>query len=144
MTPCGLRVGRSDHRPRPRPTGPSIALNIAAIPRELLESELFGHEKGAFTGATAQRKGRFEQAHGGTLFLDEIGDMPAELQTRLLRVLSDGRFYRVGAPDQPAGAGGLIAATNRSRRICASVPPPTRISKPASRPGPSARTCSIA
>lgn len=84
------------HRHSPREARPFIALNTAAIPHELLESELFGHEKGAFTGATAQRTGRFEQANGGTLFLDEIGDMPAELQTRLLRVLSDGVFYRVG------------------------------------------------
>jgi two-component system, NtrC family, nitrogen regulation response regulator GlnG len=84
------------HRHSPRVDKPFIALNTAAIPHELLESELFGHEKGAFTGATAQRIGRFEQANGGTLFLDEIGDMPADLQTRLLRVLSDGVFYRVG------------------------------------------------
>jgi len=84
------------HRHSPRSEKSFIALNTAAIPHELLESELFGHEKGAFTGATAQRTGRFEQANGGTLFLDEIGDMPADLQTRLLRVLSDGEFYRVG------------------------------------------------
>ncbi len=89
-------VARALHRHSPRADKPFIALNTAAIPRELLESELFGHERGAFTGATAQRAGRFEQAHGATLFLDEIGDMPAELQTRLLRVLADGEFYRVG------------------------------------------------
>lgn len=89
-------VARALHRHSPRAQAPFIALNTAAIPRDLLESELFGHEKGAFTGATAQRIGRFEQAHHGTLFLDEIGDMPAELQTRLLRVLADGEFYRVG------------------------------------------------
>ena len=89
-------VARALHKHSPRSAGSFIALNTAAIPRELLESELFGHEKGAFTGANAQRIGRFEQANGGTLFLDEIGDMPLELQTRLLRVLADGEFYRVG------------------------------------------------
>ncbi len=89
-------VARALHRHSPRAANPFIALNMAAIPRDLLESELFGHEKGAFTGAQNQRQGRFEQANGGSLFLDEIGDMPAELQTRLLRVLSDGEFYRVG------------------------------------------------
>ena len=106
-------VARALHRHSPRADGPFIALNIAAIPRELLESELFGHEKGAFTGAAAQRKGRFEQAHAGTLFLDEIGDMPAELQTRLLRVLSDGRFYRVGGHEQVETDVRIIAATNQ-------------------------------
>jgi two-component system nitrogen regulation response regulator GlnG len=89
-------VALSLHRHSPRSGKPFIALNTAAIPRELLESELFGHEKGSFTGAQALRRGRFEQADGGTLFLDEIGDMPSELQTRLLRVLADGEFYRVG------------------------------------------------
>ncbi|KAF0192245.1 MAG: nitrogen regulation protein NR(I) [Gammaproteobacteria bacterium] len=89
-------VARALHRHSPRSGGQFIALNMAAIPRELLESELFGHERGAFTGAQTQRRGRFEQADGGTLFLDEIGDMPADLQTRLLRVLADGEFYRVG------------------------------------------------
>ena len=89
-------VAQALHRHSPRAKKPFIALNTAAIPKDLLESELFGHERGSFTGAQAQRLGRFEQADGGTLFLDEIGDMPAELQTRLLRVLSDGEFYRVG------------------------------------------------
>ena len=89
-------VAHALHRHSPRTHAPFIALNTAAIPRELLESELFGHERGAFTGAQSQRLGRFEQADGGTLFLDEIGDMPPELQTRLLRVLADGEFYRVG------------------------------------------------
>ena len=84
------------HAHSPRSANPFIAINTAAIPKDLLESELFGHEKGAFTGATAQRLGRFEQANGGTLFLDEIGDMPADLQTRLLRILAQGEFYRVG------------------------------------------------
>ena len=106
-------VAHALHRHSPRAKGPFIALNIAAIPRELLESELFGHEKGSFTGAATQRKGRFEQAHGGTLFLDEIGDMPAELQTRLLRVLSDGRFYRVGGHEQVETDVRIIAATNQ-------------------------------
>jgi len=89
-------VAKALHTHSPRCNAPYIEINTAAIPKDLLESELFGHEKGAFTGAYAQRKGRFEQAHHGTLFLDEIGDMPTELQTRLLRVLSEGEFYRVG------------------------------------------------
>ena len=93
-------VARALHRHSPRgelgTKGPFIAINTAAIPKDLLESELFGHERGAFTGAQTMRRGRFEQADGGTLFLDEIGDMPFDLQTRLLRVLSDGHFYRVG------------------------------------------------
>jgi len=106
-------VARALHRHSPRAKGPFVAINIAAIPRELLESELFGHEKGAFTGATAQRKGRFEQASGGTLFLDEIGDMPVELQTRLLRVISDGKFFRVGGHEQIETDIRLITATNQ-------------------------------
>jgi len=89
-------VARALHRHSPRAAKPFVAINTAAMPKDLLESELFGHERGAFTGAQAMRRGRFEQAEGGTLFLDEIGDMPSELQTRLLRVLSDGTFYRVG------------------------------------------------
>jgi two-component system nitrogen regulation response regulator GlnG len=89
-------VAQALHRHSPRANKPFIALNMAAIPKDLMESELFGHEKGAFTGASAQRRGRFEQANGGSLFLDEIGDMPADTQTRLLRVLADGEFYRVG------------------------------------------------
>ncbi len=97
-------VARALHRHSPRADKPFVAINTAAMPRDLLESELFGHERGAFTGAQALRRGRFEQAEGGTLFLDEIGDMPAELQTRLLRVLSDGNFYRVGG-HQPIRAG---------------------------------------
>ncbi|NOZ11945.1 MAG: nitrogen regulation protein NR(I) [Gammaproteobacteria bacterium] len=101
------------HNHSPRVSSPFIAINIAAIPKELLESELFGHEKGAFTGAQTQRKGRFEQAQTGTLFLDEIGDMPAELQTRLLRVLSEGKFYRVGGHDQVEADVRIIAATNQ-------------------------------
>jgi len=107
-------VARALHRHSPRADGPFIAINIAAIPKELLESELFGHEKGAFTGAAAQRKGRFEQAHGGTLFLDEIGDMPVDLQTRLLRVLSEGKFYRVGGHEQIETDVRLITATNQN------------------------------
>ncbi|MGZ8196977.1 MAG: nitrogen regulation protein NR(I) [Burkholderiales bacterium] len=106
-------VANALHRHSPRAARPFIAINTAAIPRELLESELFGHERGAFTGAQAQRRGRFEQAEGGTLFLDEIGDMPQELQTRLLRVLSDGNFYRVGG-HQPIKANvRVIAATHQ-------------------------------
>ena len=107
-------VAHALHENSPRAEGPFIALNMAAIPRELLESELFGHEKGAFTGAQAQRKGRFEQAHTGTLFLDEIGDMPADLQTRLLRVLSDGHFYRVGGHEPIKADVRIIAATHQN------------------------------
>ncbi|OGI63659.1 MAG: nitrogen regulation protein NR(I) [Candidatus Muproteobacteria bacterium RBG_16_60_9] len=107
-------VARALHNHSPRTGKQFIAINIAAVPSELLESELFGHERGAFTGATAQRQGRFEQANGGTLFLDEIGDMPTELQTRLLRVLSDGKFYRVGGHDQVATDVRIIAATNQN------------------------------
>ena len=106
-------VARALHRHSPRATGEFIALNTAAIPRELLESELFGHERGAFTGAQARRLGRFEQADGGTLFLDEIGDMPAELQTRLLRVLADGEFYRVGGHMPVRVDVRIIAATHQ-------------------------------
>jgi two-component system nitrogen regulation response regulator GlnG len=106
-------VARALHRHSPRAAKPFIAINTAAIPKELLESELFGHERGAFTGAQNMRRGRFEQAEGGTLFLDEIGDMPADLQTRLLRVLSDGNFYRVGG-HQPIKANvRIIAATHQ-------------------------------
>ena len=101
------------HRHSSRAAKPFVAINTAAMPKDLLESELFGHERGAFTGAQAMRRGRFEQAEGGTLFLDEIGDMPAELQTRLLRVLSDGQFYRVGG-HQPIKANvRVIAATHQ-------------------------------
>jgi two-component system nitrogen regulation response regulator GlnG len=106
-------VARALHRHGPRATKPFIAINTAAIPKDLLESELFGHERGAFTGAQAQRRGRFEQAEGGTLFLDEIGDMPADLQTRLLRVLSDGNFYRVGGQAPIKANVRVIAATHQ-------------------------------
>ncbi|MHB1566439.1 MAG: nitrogen regulation protein NR(I) [Acidiferrobacter sp.] len=106
-------VARALHNHSPRTRNAFIALNIAAIPAGLLESELFGHERGAFTGALAQRRGRFEQADGGTLFLDEIGDMPAELQTRLLRVLSDGQFYRVGGCEKIHTNVRVIAATHQ-------------------------------
>ena len=106
-------VARALHRHSPRAAKPFVAINTAAMPKDLLESELFGHERGAFTGAQAMRRGRFEQAEGGTLFLDEIGDMPADLQTRLLRVLSDGQFYRVGG-HQPLRANvRVIAATHQ-------------------------------
>jgi len=107
-------VALSLHKHSPRANQAFIALNTAAIPKELLESELFGHEKGAFTGAQALRKGRFEQADGGTLFLDEIGDMPAELQTRLLRVLADGVFYRVGGHTPIKVNVRVIAATHQN------------------------------
>ena len=106
-------VARALHRHSPRAGQPFIALNTAAIPKDLLESELFGHERGAFTGAQAMRRGRFEQAEGGTLFLDEIGDMPADLQTRLLRVLSDGHFYRVGGQQSIKANVRVIAATHQ-------------------------------
>jgi two-component system nitrogen regulation response regulator GlnG len=106
-------VARALHRHSPRMDKPFIALNMAAIPRDLLESELFGHERGAFTGAQSRRVGRFEQADGGTLFLDEIGDMPAELQTRLLRVLADGEFFPVGAHTPTKVDVRIIAATHQ-------------------------------
>ena len=107
-------VARALHRHSPRQSEPFIALNMAAIPRELMESELFGHEKGAFTGANSLRRGHFEQADGGTLFLDEIGDMPAETQTRLLRVLADGGFYRVGGHTPVQVDVRIIAATHQN------------------------------
>ncbi len=106
-------VAQALHNHSPRRDKPFIALNMAAIPRDLMESELFGHEKGAFTGASSQRAGRFEQADGGTLFLDEIGDMPAETQTRLLRVLADGEFYRVGGHTPVKVDVRIIAATHQ-------------------------------
>jgi len=107
-------VARALHRHSARAAKPFIAINTAAMPKDLLESELFGHERGSFTGAQQQRRGRFEQAEGGTLFLDEIGDMPAELQTRLLRVLSDGSFYRVGGHQQMKTNVRVIAATHQN------------------------------
>ncbi len=107
-------IARSIWAHSQRSKAPYVAINMGAIPRELLESELFGHEKGAFTGATAQRIGRFEQAHGGTIFLDEIGEMPMELQTALLRVLSNGTFYRVGGQRPIEANVRVIAATNRN------------------------------
>jgi len=107
-------VARALHMHSPRADKAFIALNTAAIPRDLLESEFFGHEKGAFTGATARRSGRFEQADGGTLFLDEIGDMPADMQTRLLRVLADGEFYRVGGHTPIKVNVRIIAATHQA------------------------------
>ncbi|MGM0593042.1 MAG: nitrogen regulation protein NR(I) [Pseudomonadota bacterium] len=112
-------VAHALHRHSPRRDRPFIALNTAAIPKDLLESELFGHERGAFTGAQSTREGRFEQADGGTLFLDEIGDMPAELQTRLLRVLADGEFYRVGGRAPIKVDVRVIAATHQDleRRV---------------------------
>jgi len=106
-------VARALHKHSPRASGPFIAINTAAIPKDLLESELFGHERGAFTGAQTMRRGRFEQAEGGTLFLDEIGDMPFDLQTRLLRVLSDGHFYRVGGHSAVKANVRVIAATHQ-------------------------------
>ena len=106
-------VARALHKHSPRSNGPFVAINTAAIPKDLLESELFGHERGAFTGAQTMRRGRFEQAEGGTLFLDEIGDMPFDLQTRLLRVLSDGHFYRVGGHSAVKANVRVIAATHQ-------------------------------
>ena len=106
-------VAQALHRHSPRARQPFIALNMAAIPRDLMESELFGHERGAFTGAQGRREGRFEQADGGTLFLDEIGDMPPELQTRLLRVLADGEFYRIGGHEPVRVEVRIIAATHQ-------------------------------
>ena len=107
-------VAQALHSHSPRINEPFIPLNMAAIPKDLIESELFGHEKGAFTGANAVRQGRFEQAHGGTLFLDEIGDMPLDIQTRLLRVLSDGQFYRVGGHSPVQVDVRIIAATHQN------------------------------
>lgn len=107
-------VARALHKHSPVANGPFVAINTAAIPKDLLESELFGHERGAFTGAQTQRRGRFEQAEGGTLFLDEIGDMPFDLQTRLLRVLSDGHFYRVGGHTAVKSHVRVIAATHQN------------------------------
>ncbi|KPG74756.1 nitrogen regulation protein NR(I) [Pseudomonas libanensis] len=107
-------VAHALHRHSPRAASPFIALNMAAIPKDLMESELFGHEKGAFTGAANLRRGRFEQADGGTLFLDEIGDMPADTQTRLLRVLADGEFYRVGGHTPVKVDVRIIAATHQN------------------------------
>ncbi len=112
-------VAHALHKHSPVAGGPFVAINTAAIPKDLLESELFGHERGAFTGAQTQRRGRFEQAEGGTLFLDEIGDMPFDLQTRLLRVLSDGQFYRVGGHAAVKAHVRVIAATHQDleRRV---------------------------
>ena len=107
-------VARALHRHSPRAAGPFIAINTAAIPKDLLESELFGHERGAFTGAQSSRRGRFEQAEGGTLFLDEIGDMPPDLQVRLLRVLADGEYYRVGGHAPQKSNVRVIAATHQN------------------------------
>ena len=107
-------VAHALHSHSPRTKAPFIPLNMAAIPKDLIESELFGHEKGSFTGANAVRQGRFEQAHGGTLFLDEIGDMPLDVQTRLLRVLSDGQFYRVGGHSPVQVDVRIIAATHQN------------------------------
>ncbi len=107
-------VAHALHKHSPRSGGPFVAINTAAIPKDLLESELFGHERGAFTGAQTTRRGRFEQADGGTLFLDEIGDMPFDLQTRLLRVLSDGQFYRVGGHNPMRSNVRVIAATHQN------------------------------
>ncbi len=107
-------VAHALHKHSPRANGPFVAINTAAIPKDLLESELFGHERGAFTGAQTMRRGRFEQADGGTLFLDEIGDMPFDLQTRLLRVLSDGQFYRVGGHHPLKANVRVIAATHQN------------------------------
>ncbi|HAI16299.1 MAG: nitrogen regulation protein NR(I) [Gammaproteobacteria bacterium] len=107
-------VAHALHRHSPRKEKPFVPLNVAAIPKQLIESELFGHEKGAFTGATQQRTGRFEQSNGGTLFLDEIGDMPPDTQTRLLRVLSDSEFYRVGGQSSIKVDVRIIAATHQN------------------------------
>ena len=109
-------VARALHRHSPRASAPFVALNMAAVPKDLMESELFGHEKGSFTGASGRREGRFEQANGGTLFLDEIGDMPHDTQTRLLRVLAEGEFYRVGGASAIKTDVRVIAATHQDLR----------------------------
>jgi len=123
-------VARALHRHSPRANSAFVALNMAAIPQELMESELFGHEKGAFTGANNRRAGRFEQAKGGTLFLDEIGDMPAATQTRLLRVLQDGEFF-------------ALAALIPSQLMCALSPLHIKILRPWLKPARSEKICSI-
>lgn len=110
-------IAHALHRHSPRSDKPFVALNMAAIPHDLMESELFGHEKGSFTGAQSTRIGRFEQSDGGTLFLDEIGDMPATLQTRLLRVLADGQFYRVGGHMPITVNVRIIAATHQDLEL---------------------------
>ena len=107
-------VAQAIHKNSQRNQYPFIAINTAAIPKDLLEAELFGYEKGSFTGANQQRKGRFEQADGGTLFLDEIGDMPLELQTRLLRVLGEGKFYRIGGQESISVDVRVITATHQN------------------------------
>ena len=114
-------VARALHRHSPRASAPFVALNMAAVPKDLMESELFGHEKGAFTGASGRREGRFEQANGGTLFLDEIGDMPHDTQTRLLRVLAEGEFYRVGGASAIKTDVRVIAATHQDLRNLVAV-----------------------
>src|SRR5262249_46515654 len=108
------QVARAIHEASPKRAGPLVAINCAAVPETLLESELFGHEKGAFTSAVGQRKGRFELAHGGTLFLDEVGDVPAAMQAKLLRVLQERRFERVGGTETIEVDVHVIAASNRS------------------------------
>ena len=127
-------VARALHRHSPRAAGPFVAINTAAIPKDLLESELFGHERGAFTGAQSSRRGRFEQAEGGTLFLDEIGDMPPDLQVRLLRVLADGEYYRVGGHSPQKSSVRIIAATHQNLgRARAAGPVPRGPAAPAER-----------
>ena len=123
-------VARALHAHSPRAQQPFIAINTAAIPKDLMESEFFGHERGAFTGATAQRAGRFEQADGGTLFLDEIGEMPPDLQTRLLRVLADGQFYRVGGHVPVQVDVRIVAATNQDLETAVGRGPLSRGSVP--------------
>jgi hypothetical protein len=137
-------VARALHQHSPRASAPFVAINTAAIPKDLLESELFGHERGAFTGAQSARRGRFEQAEGGTLFLDELGDMPQDLQVRLLRVLSDSEYYRVGGHAPLKASVHHRGDAPESGRARAAGPVSRRPDAPAQRGAPAPSVCASA